>query len=247
MDNTGKILIADDERTFLKSMADLLRKEGYQCDCASDSDAATQLIQKNRYDLLIADIKMPGNEKLEFIHQLPVIAKGLPVIILTAFPSIDSAVQSIHLPVIAYLVKPIDFDELKVHVKSTMDRSHVYRVMKHNRTRLINWQDELTAMIEGIESEEVGRSETPLDAFLTMTFQNINRSLTEIRELTETLDDITSEDYICRILKCPRAEGLGEGLREAVKVLERTKSAFKSKALADLREKLSTLLEKIDR
>ena len=210
-------------------------------------NVAHQLIQKNRYDLLIADIKMPGNENLEFIHKLPEIAKGLPVIILTAFPTIDTAVQSIQLHVVAYLVKPFDFDVLKVHVKTTMDRSLVYRVMQNSRTRLINWQNELTAMIEDLESEELAKSEPPLDTFLKLTFQNIDKSLSEIRGLTGILDDIINEDYICRLMKCSRAIELSDGLRETVKVLERTKKSFKSKALADLREKLSVLLEKIER
>lgn len=243
MDDLGKILIADDELTFLHATADLLRKEGYFCDCAENSGVARELIKKNRYDLLIADIKMPGNDELEFIHELPSTAKGLPVILVTAFPSVQTAIKSIHLPVIAYLIKPIDFDDLIIHIKSSLRGSQVQYAMNRSRNRLMRWFEELDGMMKYWESEDPNKTDLPLDAFLKLTLQNVVNSVSDIRGLTEVLADDTGERYICRILKCPRGEELVEGIREAVKVLERSKSAFKSKALADLKENLLRLLE----
>ena len=120
MAELGRILIADDEETFLYSTADLLRKQGYQCDCALDAAAAAELLRANDYDLLIADIKMPDNEELEFIQGIPLIAEDMPIILVTAYPSLYSAIQSVQLPVVAYMIKPIEFDELLVRVQRSI-------------------------------------------------------------------------------------------------------------------------------
>ena len=120
MAELGRIVIADDEETFLYSTADLLRKQGYQCDCALDAAAAAELLRANDYDLLIADIKMPDNEELEFIQGIPLIAEDMPIILVTAYPSLYSAIQSVQLPVVAYMIKPIEFDELLVRVQRSI-------------------------------------------------------------------------------------------------------------------------------
>lgn len=243
MGELGKILIADDERPQLDPLVESLRKERYQCDGAVDSQTARKLIKSNRYDLLIADIKMPGNEELEFIRELPDIARGLPVILVTAFPSLDLAIQSIQLPVVAYLVKPIDFEELLTHVKSSMKRTQVKQALQRSQERLKRWQSDLDGIVRQTESKEYDKTSIPLDEYISLTLQNIVNILSDIRGLTEAFADDTGERYICRMLKCPRGEQLTEGIREAVKVLEISKSAFKSKALADLKERLLLLLE----
>ena len=60
-DPLGRILIADDEQTFLEAVADYLEDEGYECDCAPDGTTAAEKLQQNQYDVLISDIRMPGN------------------------------------------------------------------------------------------------------------------------------------------------------------------------------------------
>jgi PAS domain S-box-containing protein len=117
-----RILIADDEEIFLHTTADLLRRKGYECACAPDATSAANLLRDNRYDLLIADIKMPGNGELEFLHALPRLAPGLPAVVVTAYPSLQSAIQSIQLPVTAYLVKPVAFPELLAQVRTALRR-----------------------------------------------------------------------------------------------------------------------------
>ncbi|MCI0692942.1 response regulator [candidate division KSB1 bacterium] len=65
------------------------------------------MLGKNRYDLLIADIKMPGNDELEFIEEPPAIAEGLPVILVTGYPSLNTAIKSTRLHVAGYMMKPL--------------------------------------------------------------------------------------------------------------------------------------------
>src|SRR5574341_1431460 len=122
MSELGRILFADDEETFLRASCDLLRREGYACDGVPDASAAAQKLRVEKYDLLIADIKMPGNAELEFIQEVPKITDGLPVILVTGYPSTYTAIKSIQLPVMAYLPKPVDFGELLNQVRKGVER-----------------------------------------------------------------------------------------------------------------------------
>lgn len=117
----GRILIADDEDVFLESTADLLRREGYECDCVIDATAVVEKMKSSRYDLLIADINMPGNKELELIKELSVIEGRLPVILATGNPAFHSEFQSIEHPVIAYMYKPLEFDKLLAQVRISIE------------------------------------------------------------------------------------------------------------------------------
>ncbi|MCI0692232.1 sigma-54 dependent transcriptional regulator [candidate division KSB1 bacterium] len=112
MSNLGRILIADDETTFLEATADLFHDEGFECDVTADAYMARKMLCQKEYDLLIADIRMPGNLELELIQEIQEIAAGLPAILVTGYASLDTAILSTRLPVAGYLLKPLDFDEL---------------------------------------------------------------------------------------------------------------------------------------
>jgi len=120
-DKTSKILIADDDATFLFATADLLRMEGYECDCATDASKVVDILSLVKFDLLISDINMPGNTGLELIKKLPKIAEGLPVILITGSLHSDTQIQSLIHPITACLNKPIDFEELLMHVRSSIN------------------------------------------------------------------------------------------------------------------------------
>ncbi len=122
MANSGHILIADDDETFLQSTADWLRREEYVCDCASDARSVIEVLRLARYDLLITDIKMPGNTGLELIKNLPKNAEGMPVILVTGNHLINTEIQSLQPPVVACMHKPLDFDKLLAQVRISMER-----------------------------------------------------------------------------------------------------------------------------
>ena len=112
MDKQSRILIADDEVTFLEATAELLRNRGFICDCATDSNSAREFLEKEKYDLLISDINMPGNRYLEFIREQSEADEILPVILVTGYPSLESAANASDLNVINYLLKPVDIEDL---------------------------------------------------------------------------------------------------------------------------------------
>ena len=122
MRKAARILLADDESLFRETLASFLRHIGYECICAPDSAAAMQLLAASDFDLLIADLEMPGNHDLALILRVSKVVAGLPVILLTAHPTMESAVQSVHLPVVEYVVKPPNLDDLRVLVRKSIER-----------------------------------------------------------------------------------------------------------------------------
>jgi CheY-like chemotaxis protein len=243
MADLGRILIADDEETFRNSIADLLRQAGYQCDCAPDAIVAAELLRSAEYDLLIADIKMEGNFELEFIRELPQIAEGMPVILVTGYPSLRSAIESIQLPVAAYLVKPFEFKELLVQVQISVKNYQFCKAIRDHRKRLVSWSEDLKGIEEEHNIMPRGGFPSPIDDFLTLTFQNIAGALSDLKHLTESFSTGSSQQEVCHLLNCPRLNTLNKTLVETIDILEKTKSAFKSKELGILRRNLEELVK----
>ncbi len=240
----GKILIADDEETFLQSTADLLRKEGYHCDCVSDAKAGIKKLKNNEYDLLIADIKMPGNPDLEFINNLSKLAEGMSTILVTGYPSQGTAIKAIQLPVAAYLVKPPDFKELLEQVKKAVVKTRLYRAVVSARKRLQYWQQGLDNLEGVLKGGSTNLFSASVREFIDLTCANINSALADIKNVSIETASEAADSPVCNLLNCPRLAELDNAVYETIEVLEKTKSAFKSKELAKMRKKLEDMVKK---
>lgn len=236
----GRILIADDEPTFLTSTAELLRREGFTVETATDGDAAVAAMVAARadapFDLLITDLEMPGNADLDLVRQVAHLSGGLPIIIITGFPSVRSAVASIELPVAAYLVKPVHFPDLLTRVSSAVARFRSYRAMQSAETRLLSYREDVAAAVPSTTGTEI-------DQFLGLTLRNVMGSLTDLEQLGRALAGQSRDSgHACQLINCPRGGQLRSAIEETIGVLEATRASFKSKALGDLRHRLELLL-----
>jgi DNA-binding response OmpR family regulator len=245
MTAAGRILLADDEQTFRESTGELLRKQGYECDCVGDADTAVEKLRQHSYDLLIADIKMPGNPDLELIKKMPKLAKGTAAILVTAFPSQKSAIEAVGLPVAAYMVKPIDFEELKKNVAEAIQRKNLFRAVSDTKQRLAAWQKQMQDIEKVLKEKNHRAFSASVKSFLDLTLGNISASMGDVKNLTYILTDDQPQSAVCNLLNCPRLTELTEGLIETIRALERTKSSFKSKELGQLRLHLEQLLKKV--
>jgi DNA-binding NarL/FixJ family response regulator len=238
-----RILIDDD--VFLESSVDLLRREGYDCDCVGDIGditGAMRLLGENRYDLLIADIKMPGDSELGLIRNMPDLAQRMPVILVTGHPWLGSAIESVRLGVKAYLVKPLDFEELLQEVRVAIGCSQSYRSIQEIKQRLQYWYEGLGDMEELLTKENRNGLPIQINGFIELTFRNIIDGLFDIKHITEILAEGDGQEQVCHLFNCPRLESLREGMAETIEVLEKTKSAFKSRDLGAIRERLEELI-----
>jgi len=238
MTTRGRILMADDEPTFLQATAALLRKEGYHVDTVADGAGAAQAIAEASYDLLITDIDMPGNAELDLVRQVAHLSGGLPVIVITGVPTVRSAVAAIDLPVTAYLGKPVHFPELLQRVSQAVARFRSYQAMQRTEARL------RAARLEGDPPAATDRG-NGVDTFLTLTLRNVMGSLTDLEQLGRALTTRTppAGAHPCQLINCPRGAQLRQAVEDTIAVLEETKGSFKSKALGDLRARLELLLK----
>ncbi|HVW00491.1 MAG TPA: sigma-54 dependent transcriptional regulator, partial [Planctomycetaceae bacterium] len=106
------ILVADDEPLFLRTTGELLRKAGYQCTCVDDAHAALKVLGRERFDLVLADLNMPGNLQFELLHQGRSQFPETPLIVVTGAPTLPSAIESVRLGIADYLLKPVKLQDL---------------------------------------------------------------------------------------------------------------------------------------
>ncbi len=107
-----RILVVDDELSIRISLGDLLKRDGYQVEVAESAESALEMLKAQSFDLLMVDVKMPGMDGLEMLERVREDDPDTTVVVMTAYGSIDSAVQAMKLGAIDYVVKP--FDPLKI-------------------------------------------------------------------------------------------------------------------------------------
>lgn len=112
-----KILIVDDEKIIRESLAFVLRNENYEVDEAEDGLTAFQLLKKNFYDLIITDLEMPNMKGIDLLEKIKQLNIQIPVIIITAFGSLNTAISALRNGASDYILKPIEFDEITFRVK----------------------------------------------------------------------------------------------------------------------------------
>jgi DNA-binding response OmpR family regulator len=242
----GKLLLADDEMSFLKSTGDLLRDEGYECCCVPDGRAAAEALRLDKYDLLIADIKMPGNPDLELIRKVKDLDDGLPVILVTGYPSMRTAIDSVSLPVVAYVLKPIDFPALLTAIESALSRSRVFKAVCKTQQRLLDWDRDLDEIKSVLSEKPAGLPAVPTDTYVALTLSHIAGGLADLRTAMAAIADSAGKGEICRLLDCPRTRKLVDTMKETIDVLEKSKRSFRSKELSDLRKKIEDLVDATD-
>ena len=115
-----RILVVDDEASQRELLEMVLSEEGYDVTTASGGEEAVQKVRERFYNLVIMDLKMAGMGGLEALREIKSLSPTVQVLIVTAYASVDSAVQAMRAGALNYLTKPIDLDELKVQVEKTM-------------------------------------------------------------------------------------------------------------------------------
>ncbi|MBN2010795.1 response regulator [candidate division KSB1 bacterium] len=243
MEQKERILLVDDEVVFLRSTTQLLKQEGYHCDSTENAASARQLLAEHEYVLMISDIKMPGNTNLEFIHELAEVNNNLPVILITGNPSLDTAIDSVQLPVIAYLTKPFEMNELIQYIEKSMQSVRIKRTIQSTIANLQLWNHECYKLIDsGSKCTTTDMTLTP-ENFIEYSMQNIVRSMTDMQNVLKLYQSREQCSPVCHMFKCSRLAKLTNVLWDAIHSIERTKDSFKSKELAQLRKKLLEVIK----
>jgi DNA-binding NtrC family response regulator len=153
---SGKIsiLIVDDEESVRDSLYNWFIEDGFRVECAENAMKALMILESHRFDIILADLKMPGMDGLEMLKRIKTILPDSIVIVMTAFATVDTAVKALKEGAYDYVTKPFDPDDL----------THLIR----NATRQISLADENEALKKKVISLEnvedlIGQSEVMKD------------------------------------------------------------------------------------
>jgi DNA-binding NtrC family response regulator len=122
-----RVLIVDDEKLIRWSIAERLKKEGFECREAPDGAEAAAAISRESVDLVLLDLKLPDADGLTLLKQFQEQAPDIPVLIMTAYSSIDTAVEAMKRGAHDYLTKPFNLDELVLSVRRALETTALRR------------------------------------------------------------------------------------------------------------------------
>ncbi len=242
MPELPRILLVDDDRAFLELMAKVLASAGHAVDCANDGHEALARLERDSYDVLIADREMPGNDRLALIRNIPPRCAGIPVIIITAYPTVDSAIQALQLTVVAYIVKPVSREELLGHVAAAVELGRARKLLDSSRERLAVWREELGRLDMVMRTSPGEVIDAAREAWFAINLEHMRHTLLDMQAGFQPPRESTGPAAATAFgLRSSEQLALLQGLRETIEVLERTKRSFKSRELGELRRKLDAL------
>ena len=132
----ARILIAEDEKAQRELLEGFLKKEGFSVDAVANGREALQRIEGNFYDLALIDYKMPELDGLKTLKEIRRLYPDLPVVMMTAYGTIETAVASMKEGALDYLTKPINLEELLLILQKVMERSNLIQENRDLKARL---------------------------------------------------------------------------------------------------------------
>ena len=115
-----KILVVDDEKVHRFMLARIFNEWGWQAVEADDGTTAVAAVQEGPFDAILMDVRMTTMDGMEALQRIHAINPAIPVVIMTAFSSVDSAVEAIKMGAHDYLTKPLDFDRMRQTLEVAM-------------------------------------------------------------------------------------------------------------------------------
>jgi DNA-binding response OmpR family regulator len=109
---TGRILVVDDDESIRKLLVVTLESSGYSVDTAKDGKEAIRKSNSNPYDLALVDLRLPDMDGIELLTEMKQIAPTMMKIILTGYPSLESAIEAINKGADGYILKPVKTEQL---------------------------------------------------------------------------------------------------------------------------------------
>jgi len=163
-----KILVIDDEKSIRNTLLEILRYEKYEVDEAADGPDGLKLLETNKYNTILCDIKMPkmdGNEVLEKIQMIT----DCPVIMISGHGTIDTAVESIKKGAFDYISKPLDLNRLLITVRNAINKSLLVDETKKLNDKINGNHEMIGDSIEFVKLIKLIEKVAPTDARVLVT------------------------------------------------------------------------------
>ena len=138
MNNKNSILIVDDEVSVRDSLCNWFLEDGFEVACAEDASKALNMLDTTTYDIILADIKMPGMDGLEMLRRIKKIKPEAIVIVITAFATVDTAVQALKDGAFDYVTKPFDPDDLSHLIRNALKQINLTEENERLRKQVVD-------------------------------------------------------------------------------------------------------------
>jgi two-component system response regulator HydG len=133
-----KILVVDDDTAHRMMLNAVLSDEGYTIAEANDGTTAVNAVKEEFYDLILMDVRMTEMDGIEALEEIKKISPGIPVLMMTAYPSVPPAVKAMKLGALDYLAKPLDTDELRLRIAKLLGHHPLKEENQQVKTRLVD-------------------------------------------------------------------------------------------------------------
>jgi DNA-binding NtrC family response regulator len=171
-DTTVRVLVVDDEKIIRDGCSRILAKEGYTILTADSGEEALERFDLEPFDLVLLDMKMPGLGGIETLRRLKEMDAGLTILVITGYPSIETAVKAIKLGAYDYITKPFYPDALRIAVNRALERKSLVTENQHLRQQL-KTENEANIIVGQSESMrslyELVRRTAPTDSTVLIT------------------------------------------------------------------------------
>jgi DNA-binding NtrC family response regulator len=150
-----RILIVDDEERMAGVVAMTLGRVGFECETCASGEAALAALDARGADVVVTDWKMPHMDGIELLRRLHARRPGMPVILLTAYASVPSAVQAMREGAFDYVTKPFDNDELRALVRRALEMTRLERENRYLRQEVATRYSPESLVAESPRSQEL--------------------------------------------------------------------------------------------
>ena len=131
-----RILVVDDEENLRRVTQLKLQQAGYEAMTASDGNQALEILSRHAQDLVLTDMKMPGMSGIDLLQKVKEEYPEVIVVVLTAYGTIESAVEAMRLGAYDYIIKPVNYDSLKLIVSRALEHHRLKEEVKNLRTAI---------------------------------------------------------------------------------------------------------------
>ncbi len=168
----AKLLIIDDEKSIRRTLREILEYEKYEVDEAADGMEGIALIQKNKYEVVLCDIKMPKMDGIEVLDKIMQISSDIPVVIISGHGNIETAVEAVKKGAFDFIAKPLDLNRLLVTIRNAMDKSTLVTETKVLKKKVNKTFDMIGASKPILLIQEMIERVAPTDARVLITGGN---------------------------------------------------------------------------
>jgi len=153
MNVTGSILIIDDEPQLRKTLARILQQAGFEVTTAENAEQGLDFLKNNNFDLVFTDLRMPGLQGLDALKTIHTNNPTLPVVLFTAQPDVNSAVEALRYGATDYLLKPLKPDVIIERARSILSNQYKEKRKREIAEEIKTLQNELKNLDDGTGSQ----------------------------------------------------------------------------------------------